>query len=145
VQLVNIDGIEPVARLTLGFVTTLADEPAPRPFRQQCRAESNATKRALEAPALEPVAANRGRWGIGSRPDPCEPSAPVVVRVSPGSPAATGGLLPGDRLIAIDGAEAANQEEILARLKAAGDTVSIDVDRRGSYLRLMLTVPTTNP
>ncbi len=143
VQLVNIDGIEPVARLTLGFVTMLADEPAQRAFRQQCRAESNATKRALEAPAPEPVAANRGRWGIGSRPDSCEPTAPVVVRVSPGSPAANGGLLTGDRMIAIDGEEAANQEDLLARLKAAGETVTVDVDRRGTYLRLTLTAPTT--
>ena len=143
VQLVNMDGIEPVARLTLGFVTMLADEPSPRPFRQQCRAESNATKRALEAPAPEPVAANRGRWGIGSRPDPCEPSAPVVVRVSPGSPAANGGLLPGDRLIAVDGVEAADQETLLARLKAAADTVTVDIDRRGSFMRLTLTTPPT--
>jgi membrane-associated protease RseP (regulator of RpoE activity) len=98
----------------------VAGRPAPAPPGTPVTGSANQSG----APAA------RGRWGIGSRPDPCEPSAPVVVRVSPGSPAATGGLLPGDRLIAIDGAEAANQEEILARLKAAGDTVSIDVDRR---------------
>lgn len=138
VHLVNVDGIEPVARLTLGFVTMLADEPGPRPFRQQCRAESNATKRALEAIAPEPVAAHRGRWGIGSRPDPGEPTAPVVVRVSPGSPAAAGGLQPGDRLIAIDGAAISSQEEMLARLRAAGPTVTLDVDRRGTLMQATL-------
>lgn len=139
VQLVNMEGIEPVARLTLAFVTLLADEPGqPRPFRQQCRAESNATKRALESPAPEPVAANRGRWGIGTRPDPCEPGGPVVVRVSPGSPAGNGGLLPGDRLTAIDGAAIASQDDMLARLKAAGDRVAVQVDRRGTTMSLTL-------
>jgi hypothetical protein len=139
VHLVNMDGIEPVARLTLGFVTMLADEPGPpRPFRQQCRAESNATKRALEAIAPEPVAAQRGRWGMGSRPDPGELTAPVIVRVSPGSPAAAGGLQPGDRLVAIDGAAISSQDDMLARLRAAGTTVTLDVDRRGSLVHVTL-------
>jgi hypothetical protein len=139
VHLVNMNGIEPVARLTLGFVAMLADESGPpRPFRQQCRAESNATKRALEAIAPEPVAAERGRWGIGSRPDPCEPTAPVIVRVSPGSPAAVGGLQPGDRLIAIDGAAITFQDDMLARLRAAGTTAIINVDRRGVILQVTL-------
>ena len=140
VHLVNLDGIEPVARLTLGFVTMLADEPGPpRPFRQQCRAESNATKRALEGIAPEPVAGHRGRWGIGSRLDPGEPTGPVIVRVSPGSPAAAGGLEPGDRLVAVDGAAIASQEDMLARLRAAGNTVTLEVDRRGSLVHVTLT------
>jgi S1-C subfamily serine protease len=140
VHLVNLDGIEPVARLTLGFVTMLADEPGPpRPFRQQCRAESNATKRALEGIAPEPVAGHRGRWGIGSRLDPGEPTGPVIVRVSPGSPAAAGGLEPGDRLVAVDGAAIASQEDMLARLRAAGNTVTLEVDRRGSLVHMTLT------
>ncbi|MFM8953616.1 MAG: M20/M25/M40 family metallo-hydrolase [Planctomycetaceae bacterium] len=139
VHLVNMDGIEPVARLTLGFVAMLADESGPpRPFRRQCRAESNAMKRALEAIAPEPVAAERGRWGIGSRPDPGEPTAPVIVRVSPGSPAAAGGLQPGDRLIAIDGGAITSQDDMLARLRAAGTTTTIDVDRRGAILQVTL-------
>jgi hypothetical protein len=140
VHLVNLDGIEPVARLTLGLVTMLADEPGPpRPFRQQCRAESNATKRLLEAIAPEPVTAQRGRWGIGSRPDPGEPSTPVIVRVSPGSPAAIGGLRPGDRLVTVDGAAIASQEDMLARLRDAGNSVTLEVDRRGLLVHVTMT------
>lgn len=145
VHLVNMDGIEPVARLTLGFVTMLADEPGPpRPFRQQCRAESNATKRGLEAIAPEPVAAHRGRWGIGSRPDPGEPTAPVIVRVSPGSPAAAGGLQPGDRLTAINGEAITSQDDMLARLRAAGPSVTLEVDRRGTLVQVTLTGGTSD-
>jgi len=57
VQLVNFEGIEPVARLTLDFVNALANDPGPaRAFRSQARSESDATKRALEAPAATPAA-----------------------------------------------------------------------------------------
>jgi hypothetical protein len=55
VQLINFEGIEPVARLTLDFVTALANDPAsPRRFRPQSRQESDTTKRTLEAPAAGP-------------------------------------------------------------------------------------------
>ena len=40
----------------------------------------------------------RPRWGIGTRSDAGDPTAPVVVRVSPGTPAAAAGLLVGDRI-----------------------------------------------
>jgi len=75
---------------------------------------------------------------MGSRPDPGELTAPVIVRVSPGSPAAAGGLQPGDRLVAIDGAAISSQDDMLARLRAAGTTVTLDVDRRGSLVHVTL-------
>ena len=74
-ELVNLDGIEPVVRLAFDFVTAIADDPRPsRPFRPQCRSESAATRRALEAPAAEPPvsAGQRPRWGMGTRSDPGE-------------------------------------------------------------------------
>jgi hypothetical protein len=57
VQLINFEGIEPVARLTLDFLTALADDRGPpRSFRSQSRSESDATKRALEAPTASAAA-----------------------------------------------------------------------------------------
>jgi hypothetical protein len=153
VQLINFEGIEPVARLTLDFLTALANDPGPpRSFRAQSRSESDATKRALEAttsiaaasptaaqPALnqgQPALNQRPRWGIGTRADPGEPGNPVIVRITAASPAAQAGVMLGDRVIAIDGTAVTNQADMVARLAAAGSSVAIDVDRKGKVVRL---------
>ena len=137
-HLVNFTGMEPVTRMVLEFVVARADDPRPaRPFREQCRSESAATRRGLEMPAAEMVTAvPRPRWGIGTRGDPCEPRAPIVVRVTAGSPMARAGLTLGDRVVAIDGVPLADQQDMLVKLAAAGARVSIDVDRRGRLVRL---------
>jgi Zn-dependent M28 family amino/carboxypeptidase len=135
-HLVNLDGIEPVVRLALGMATTIADEPGPVPaFRPECRTESDATRRALEAPASS-AGGPRGRWGVGTRADACEADAPVVVRVSADSPAAKAGLLPGDRLLAVAGTKVTDQTAMIEMLRAAGAAVDIEVERRGQVMRL---------
>jgi len=149
VQLINFEGIEPVARLTLDFLMALADDPRPpRSFRQQARSESDATKRALEAPAASPATAQsadnhgrpvenqRPRWGIGTRADAGEPMNPVIVRITAGSPAAQAGVMLGDRVIAIDGTAVTDQADMVTRLASAGTHVAIDVDRRGRVVRI---------
>jgi hypothetical protein len=143
VQLVNYAGIEPVARLTLDFLLGVADDPGPpRAFRPQCRRETDATRKSLEAPMAAPAGQPpRGRWGIGSRADACEPAAPVVVRVSEGTPAARADLRTGDRIVAIDGVPVTGQDDMVARLAAAGDAVGMDVDRKGKLVRLELSAP----
>lgn len=136
-HLVNLDGIEPVARLTLGFITAMADDPAPLPtFRPACRSESNATRNRLEAAMPDTDGSPRGRWGIGTRSDPGEPAAPVVVRVWRESPAAMAGLAAGDRILTVDGARITSQDDMIARLKAAGSPAALDVERRGRIVRL---------
>jgi Zn-dependent M28 family amino/carboxypeptidase len=144
-HLVNFGGIEPVARLTLDFVVALADDPKPpRGFRPECRAETPSHRRALESPAAEaPMPpGQKPRWGMGTRSDPGEPTAPVVVRVTAGSPMAKAGVALGDRLIAIDGVAIESQADMLAKLATAGDRVMIDVDRKGRIVRLE---PTSKP
>jgi S1-C subfamily serine protease len=148
VQLINFEGIEPVARLTLDFLAALADDRGPpRSFRSQARSESDATKRALEAPtasaaapqtAAQPAHNSRPRWGIGSRADSGEPMNPVIVRIAAGSPAAQAGMMLGDRVIAVDGTVVTNQADMVARLAAAGSSVAIDVDRKGKVVRLAM-------
>jgi len=152
VQLINFEGIEPVARLTLDFLAAMADDRGPpRSFRSQARSESDATKRALEAPTANPQTATqpapgqgtparnpRPRWGIGSRADSGEPMNPVIVRIAAGSPAAQAGMMLGDRVIAVDGTVVTNQADMVARLAAAGSSVAIDVDRKGKVVRLTM-------
>jgi hypothetical protein len=137
-HLVNLDGIEPVVRLALGFVTAIATDPGPpRPFRPECRVESNATRRRREA-VIQDTGGDRGRWGIGTREDGGDKTAPVVVRIAAGSPAQAGGLVPGDRIVAIDGTPVADQADMVGRLGAAGDQVVIDADRRGRFVQVRL-------
>jgi predicted metalloprotease with PDZ domain len=76
---------------------------------------------------------------MSTRSDPAEPAAPVVVRVEPASPVANAGLALGDRVIAIDGVAIVSQADMVARLGAAGERVTLDVDRRGRILQLETT------
>jgi hypothetical protein len=139
VHLVNLPGIEPVARLALGFVAAVANDPAAiPPFRGECRTESNTTRNRLEAAIPDTDGSPRGRWGIGTRNDSGEPDAPVIIRVWRDSPAHRAGVMPGDRIMAIDDARISSHADMLERLKAAGTTTVIDVERRGHVTRLEL-------
>ena len=138
-HLVNLPGIEPVARLTLGFVTAVTNDPTPiPPFRGESRAESNATRNSMEAAIPDSDASPRGRWGIGTRNDPGEPDAPIIIRVWRDSPAKRGGILPGDRVLTVNDARIASHDDLLERLRSAGQTATIDVERRGHIVRLEL-------
>jgi hypothetical protein len=131
-HLVNFSGIEPVARLALGFVMSVADAPEPLPaFRPACRGESNATRNRIEAAVPESAESPGGRWGIGTRDDPGEPGSPVVVRVWRSSAAERGGLRVGDRVLAIDAARIISQDDMVSRLRLAPSTIFLDVERRG--------------
>ncbi|GAB4237926.1 MAG: RIP metalloprotease RseP [Acidobacteriota bacterium] len=58
--------------------------------------------------------------------------APVVGFVAPESPAEEGGLLPGDRIVAIDGRAVATWEQLqLAVASLADETVAVRVQREG--------------
>lgn len=138
-HLVNLPGIEPVARLTLGFVTAVTNDPTPMPpFRSESRAESNATRNSMEAAIADSDSSPRGRWGIGTRNDPGEPDAPIIVRVWKESPAKRAGLLPGDRILTVNDARIASHDDMLDRLRAAGETTTLDVERRGHIVRVEL-------
>jgi predicted metalloprotease with PDZ domain len=56
---------------------------------------------------------------------------------------AKGGVMLGDRIVAIDGLPLTDQPDMLAKLAAAGDHVEIDVDRKGRRLRLAVSAGAT--
>jgi uncharacterized metal-binding protein len=137
VELVNFAGIPPVARLTLALALAIADAPAAPAFRAAARAESNATRRRLEE-GRPPGGPSRGRWGIVTRVDPCDPEAPIVVDVARDSPAAVAELRQGDRIVAVDGRRCEDQAEMVGLLQAATDTCRVEVERRGRLVELIL-------
>lgn len=135
-HLVNFAGIEPVASLTLDTLVAIADRAELPAFREDCRAETETARKRLEA---EAAPAPPRRWGLGTRSDPADPSAPIVVRVSPDTPASRGGVKLGDRIVAIDQQPLADQDDMVARLAAAAaHRVDVTIDRDGKLLERTL-------
>ena len=136
-HLVDPGGIAAVSEVALALLLAVADAEGGAPvFRAACREEGNAARAALEAALpIDPVAP-KPRWGMSTRRDGGDPSAPVVVRVVPGTPLAEAGLLVGDRILAIDGVAVHDHDDLLARMAAAGDAVGISIDRRGRLVGL---------
>jgi C-terminal processing protease CtpA/Prc len=133
----NWDGIPQVSRLTLALALAVADAELKPAFRGESRTESNATKRRLEE-ALPPQGPSRGRWGIVSRQDPCEPAAPIVISVAPGSPAERAGIRPGDRLLEVGGSGFTDQAEMVARLRGSDSPCELRFERKGLVTRAEL-------
>ena len=130
VELVNHEGIRDVAGLTLALAVTMANAEVAPVFRPESRAESNATRRRFES-AVQTEGMPRGRWGIVSREDPCEPAAPIVVNVARDSPASKAGLERGDRIVTIDGETFANHAEAVAKLRSVERSCTLLIDRNG--------------
>jgi len=135
----NWEGIPQLSRFTLALALAMADTDGKPAFRGESRAESNATKRRLEE-TLPPQGPSRGRWGVVSRQDPCEPNAPIVVSVAPGSPAERAGLRAGDRLLEVAGAGFADQAEMVARLRGSDSPCQIVFERTGLLTTAMLEI-----
>jgi S1-C subfamily serine protease len=67
-----------------------------------------------------------------------------VVRVADGSPAARGGIAPGDSIYAVDGRRTATVDLVLGSLQAhgPGDRITVTVERDGRTRDLTLRLAT---
>jgi len=139
--LVDAEGLARVSRLALQVVLDVADgRTGPPEFRGQCRAESSRRGPGLPVPPAETLpVAPRGvfpPWGIATRVDPAEPRVPVVVAVTRGSPMERGGVRPDDRLMEIAGVPSAGHHAALNKLRGAGRTIELAVERDGRLFRI---------
>jgi len=72
-------------------------------------------------------------WGV-------ETPARIIEKVSPGTPAAEAGLLPGDVILAIDGTPVATAEESTALVRASqGQTIRLTIGRGEEELTVSVT------
>jgi hypothetical protein len=141
VQLVNTAGVEAVALLALGVVTAVADRPGTLAgFRDASRREKNAHRDTLERVVQTGPVEQRVRWGMSTRSDDGDPSAPIVVRVVPDSPLEYAGLRCGDRIIAIDGEPFATQAAMIQRMASTGDALTLQIDRSGRILEVHVVI-----
>jgi regulator of sigma E protease len=84
----------------------------------------------------ELVSSERMRY-IGVEPETDETSAPIVMRLEPGMPAIEAGLLPGDRLIRLDGEDIISGAFLSTYLAKHGDrSINVTVERKGEELTL---------
>jgi hypothetical protein len=140
-HLVNFAGVAQVTQLALATLLTVAETADSPVFRSACRSENEASRSRLEAEA--PPAPAR-RWGVGTREDPGDPGAPIIVRVSAGSPADRGGLRIGDRIVAIDHQTLENQDDMVEGFAQANDQVTLTLDRQGRLHDVELNAATPN-
>lgn len=139
IELVNNDGIRDVAGLTLALAVTVANGAERPTFRPEARAESNATRRRFES-AAQAAGLPRGRWGIVSREDPCEPAGPIVVNVAADSPASKAGLQRGDRLVAIEDEPIRDHAGAVAKLRSVERSCTLTIERNGITKTMKLEV-----
>ncbi|MBX3443538.1 MAG: M20/M25/M40 family metallo-hydrolase [Planctomyces sp.] len=106
VDKINFAGLEQISRIVLEVVVELAEDPRPAPFRNDSRHETSPTR--ILTQALP------SRLGITWAPDRA-PGAPFVIeRVVEDSPAAVAGLLPGQRITAVNDIPAGRIEQFRA-------------------------------
>lgn len=73
------------------------------------------------------------------------PIPPVLGELIPGSPAQRAGLLPGDRVLAVDGQAISQWEELVNRVRGApGSSLRLQLDRGGQILEIDV-VPESAP
>jgi len=133
---INVDGIQQIAQLMFKVAYSLADAPQLAAFRPASLSESPFTQKELER-ALPPLPGRLGvRWQ--TRPNPAE--AIIVEYVTPQSPAAKGGLKPGDRVMKFNDEDLVGPEDLRILVQRAKNPVMLTVERAGEKEPVTLTV-----
>ena len=89
-----------------------------------------------KVPARTPFNEPAEVWSIGARPY----SAPVIGEVRPGMPAAAAGLLPRDRIVALNGQPIETWEELAESISTrAGEPLTVRVERAGGQVDISVT------
>ncbi|MEX0712084.1 MAG: PDZ domain-containing protein, partial [Pirellulales bacterium] len=123
---INPAGAERVGRLLFNMLIDLADRPYISGFRQASHSESAAARRALERP-LPPLPGRLGiTWDLKMD---AEGRGLWVTRVAAGSPAALGGIRPGDRIVRFDGRPVDRGAALRAMALAAESPVEVSLIR----------------
>ncbi len=122
-HLINSEGMQNIGRLLLGILVEAANRDALPEFRSAARREMPYNAREFEQ-ALPPLPSRLGiRWSTEEEP---EIQGVRIQYVTPGSPAAEGGLLTGDVLTQFNGEELSDGEDLReAVFKAAKDSTVV--------------------
>lgn len=133
-HLVNVAGMENVTRLMFGFVYALAERDEVTKFRPAAGSESKVQRQLLESP----VAPLPPRLGVSWKRDTSDGIR--VQRVTPGSAAATAGIVVGDRVLAFDGHAVEDSQGFRLRVLYATSPTTVQVQRDGEAEPLLLDI-----
>jgi hypothetical protein len=136
VEKLNVEGMQRVARLLLGVITTLADQPELPKFRDAVRRESIGTRETIDRVQPPPP----GRLGLlWDREDNSAPGLKIA-RIVSGSPAEQAGLRVGDRLLSFAGTELAHGTDLAAVVLEAANPVKAMVAHQGADEPIEMTI-----
>ena len=114
---------------TAGRFAGMADPAEPEPFRPLTPYLLGSNRVAgAELVDLRPGLAEYFRVDAGV----------LVVDVSPGTPMATAGVVPGDVIVRLDGSPVRSVDAVRAGISRAGDTLPVTLIRRGTSIEVLL-------
>lgn len=123
----NYPGIRQLAELVYNLVEESANVDKLPSFRREALTET--------PPAwlsASPLPTNSPRLGVSFDPKQFSSNQAVLATVTPGSAAANGGLLPGDKLIQFGHWNAGQVADLLTIIQVAQNPVPVQVERAGS-------------
>lgn len=123
----NYPGIKQLAELVFNLVDQTANEDKLPSFRRDALTETPPAW--LTAP---PQATNSPRLGITFDSKHFAENRAVVATVNPGSAAANGGLLPGDKLVQFGHWKSGDVSDLLTIIQVLPNPVAVQVERTGS-------------
>ena len=126
-NLLNLEGMQQVTRLTLQTLLHYADESEIGKFRAASSQESNYHRQLME----QPQEAQPPRFGLPWERAKSDELRIVLLQPTPGSPAEAAGLRAGDRLVKYDGAPITNENLLRLQLMAAAGKKNFTIEREG--------------
>ncbi len=136
VEHLEFDGMRQITELLFRTVIDLANEEGVSGFRSHARRESVVDHRRLE----QPLATLPPRFGARMYVDPATAGSITISGVEPGSAAALAGVLPGDRLVRLGGADVTDLATLRKRIWAAFNPLEVEVIRGEAAEPTRLTV-----
>ncbi|MGD9647402.1 MAG: M20/M25/M40 family metallo-hydrolase [Pirellulales bacterium] len=135
VEHIEFDGMRQIAELLYRTLNDIASEEQVAGFRSLARRESAYDRRQLE----RPLAAMPPRLGTRLRVDPASGEVSIT-SVEPNSAASRAGVLAGDRLVRIGGADVTDLATLRKRIWAATSPLVLEVQRGDGEEPILLSV-----
>jgi len=141
-NLLNVEGMQQVTRLTLQTLLAYADGEAVDKFRESSRQESQWHHQAMD----QPQESQQPRFGLPWQKVAGTPQSPpaeiryIMLQPTPGSPAEAAGIRAGDHLLKFDGAAITDENLLRLQLLAAVGKKSFTIEREGEKEPLNITV-----
>lgn len=135
-NLLNLEGMQQVTRVTLQTLLRYADGDEVGKFREASRQETEWHHQQMD----QPQEAQQPRFGLPWQRATGNELRIVLLQPTPGSPAEAAGLRAGDRLVRYDGAAVTDENLLRLQLLAAAGKKSFTIERDGEKEPLEITI-----